>query len=219
MLALSFLRHIASRSSLGYVNFSHLFVVGFNKTATTAIHHLFQESGFRSVHWDQGKLAKAMMRNISQGKPVFRGYDRKYEIFSDLTARGPASWIEGNEFFPQMAHDYPSAGFLYNYRDIDEWLISRSNHLGNFHGKSLMSFHLEDLGFPSSGEVLNHWRQKREAFESRLHGFFQRKPHRLASLDIESSQFVGNLESFIGEELAAGAWEQVNVSDQNQRKN
>ncbi|MGA9254306.1 MAG: hypothetical protein WBV71_17885 [Roseobacter sp.] len=49
------------------------FPIGFNKTTTRSIHHLFPENGYPSVHWDDGKLVLRMMRNMLSGKKFRRG--------------------------------------------------------------------------------------------------------------------------------------------------
>jgi hypothetical protein len=110
------------------MKFSHLFVIGFNKSATTAIHQLFTKSRVPSIHWDGGRMTNRMVANLASGKRILTGYDRKFVVFSDFLVRGESFWIEGNQFFCQMAEDYPDAGFLYNFRNIDDWISSRLAH-------------------------------------------------------------------------------------------
>jgi hypothetical protein len=153
-----------------------------------------------------------MLKNLADNKPVFHRYDKKYEVFSDLASRTSATWVEGNAFFPQIALDYPEAGFLYNYRNMDDWLASRAKHNTAVYGQSLMDFHLKALGFTSPTEVIDHWRMSRLAFEKRLFDFFENKPKRLLSLDVDSQKFTGDLAEFIGAKLLPEAWKRLNVS-------
>ncbi len=194
------------------MKFSHLFVVGFNKTGTNAIHQLFLKSGYNSVHWDEGKIVERMLLNLGSSRRILRGYDRRFEVFSDLTLRRSASWIEGNQFFCQMAKDYPEAGFLYNYRDMGEWLASRSMHPGKFHKQSLMDFHLDSLGFQSPQAVREHWKVSRLNLENRLADYFSGDLARLATLSIDSPTFLGELGKFIGVHLKPEYWRKENVS-------
>lgn len=105
-----------------------VFIIGYNKTATTALHELFCRSGLSSIHWDGGKLALTMVSNICSGRRVFDGYDARYRVFSDLIYLDARVLIEGNEYFEEMMNDYPNARFIYNYRNQGEWIRSRLLH-------------------------------------------------------------------------------------------
>jgi hypothetical protein len=195
------------------VKFSHLFVIGFNKTATTAIHKLFERSGIPSLHWDGGKLTERMVRNLLKNRRVLAGYDQRYRVFSDLTLRRSAFWIEGNQFFPQMARDYPNAGFLYNHRNIEDWVESRLGHLGRRPTtKSLLDFHLDDLGFSSEQAVVDYWKKQRVLFEERVNDFFKNSKHCYLSLDINSNEFVDDLSRFVDFPLKRENWTRANTT-------
>jgi hypothetical protein len=59
-------------------------ILGFNKTGTTSLKHLFRESGFREIKHDDGRLPLAMIRNAASQHKVFEGYDESYSVFCDL---------------------------------------------------------------------------------------------------------------------------------------
>lgn len=78
-----------------------IFVIGFNKTATTTFHELFIKNGLKSSHngsyWDLDK----------------------YDCFSD----------NGDlRNFQNLHKIYPEAIFILNTRPLNKWLISRFEH-------------------------------------------------------------------------------------------
>lgn len=79
---------------------SKIFVIGFNKTATTTFHKLFLENKLKSQHsvvW----------------KP------NQFRCFSDCGDLNN---------FKKLDKKYPSATFILNIRSLDKWLISRIAH-------------------------------------------------------------------------------------------
>ena len=74
-----------------------IFVIGFNKTATTTFHKLFLANKLKSEH-----------------KTVW--HPEKFDCFSD----------NGNlNNFKELDRKYPGATFILNVRSLDKWLISR----------------------------------------------------------------------------------------------
>ena len=94
------------------VSLPYVFVIGFNKTGTTAIHRLFEANGFPSIHWDKGNLARRMLENCISGRPVLAGYDQRYKVFSDLLFRTNKFWFEGNSLFRTIDADYLDLFYL-----------------------------------------------------------------------------------------------------------
>ena len=68
------------------------------------------------------------MNNCQKNIKVLDGYDKEYQVFSDMTYLDYQTLIEGNIFFKQMDNDYPESLFIYNTRNIDNWDQSRLNH-------------------------------------------------------------------------------------------
>ena len=81
-------------------NKEKIFVIGYNKTATTSFHSIFSKNGLKSQHdtiWNTNK----------------------YDCFCD----------NGNlNNFKLLHTNYPNAIFILNIRILDEWLISRFKH-------------------------------------------------------------------------------------------
>jgi hypothetical protein len=79
---------------------SKIFVIGFNKTATSTFHKLFLKNNLKSQH-----------------NTVWQVND--YDCFSD----------NGNlNNFKKLDMDYPNSIFILNTRSLDKWLISRFQH-------------------------------------------------------------------------------------------
>jgi hypothetical protein len=79
-----------------------IFVIGFNKTGTTSLHHLFENCGINSIHSTMN-----VMDIID-----------KYDAFAD--------GIHYN--FEEYYNKYPNSLFILNTRPIYKWLISRYKH-------------------------------------------------------------------------------------------
>ena len=75
--------------------------------------------------WDGGKIASSIVSNCEKNLKVLDGYDREYQVFSDMIYLDHQILIEGNTFFKQMDNDYPESLFIYNTRNIDNWIQSR----------------------------------------------------------------------------------------------
>lgn len=93
-----------------------VFIIGFNKTATTSLHTFFARNGFPSVHWDRGRLARRMVQNCLDDRPILDGYDQKFRVFSDMQAQSGRIRIEANQYFRVLDRDYPGSYFILNTR-------------------------------------------------------------------------------------------------------
>lgn len=187
-------------------------IIGFNKTGTTSIHRLFQQAGLKSAHWDEGKLAKTMMLNVLEGRPVFEGYDRDFDVFSDMVYRTDSFWFEGNSLFRQIAMDYPNARFIYNTRDIDDWVKSRANHSEQVDGQTVLALFEKILGTTDIELINKHWRDVRLRFESDIKAFFNGKENFL-EIQINEPDFATKLGAFVDMDVPENAWKQYNKTE------
>jgi hypothetical protein len=80
---------------------SKIFVIGYNKTATTTIHHLFLSNGLKSFHGKDWPL-------------------EQYQCFSDMTS-GSTQWRDCYD-------QHPGSLFILNTRCFDDWILSRVKH-------------------------------------------------------------------------------------------
>jgi len=187
----------------------YVFIVGFNKTATTSLHKLFEASGFPSVHWDGGRLAFAMLANASSDRLVFTGYDDRFRVFSDLMFRTPRFRFEGNSLFRTMDADYPGARFVYNFRNLEDWLESRAAHAGTLNGETLLAFEMRMMRTTDRAEVFQKWTNDRLALERDLRAHFAGRDG-LLELDVADDDVPGKLSRFIGIDLDGAHWRRYN---------
>lgn len=83
-----------------------VFVIGYNKSATTSIHHLFLHLGFNSYH-----------------SARWRSCDPKLLKPFDCLGDGPPDDLE------LIDATYPKSKFILQVRDLGEWLYSRLSHI------------------------------------------------------------------------------------------
>lgn len=163
-----------------------IFVVGHNKTGTRSIHQFLSRNGFRGVHWDNGRLAESMARNLVRGRPLLQGYDR-YEVFSDMESVAwgtygprpagvvrPGRLIYAYRWFKLLDRQEPGSLFIYNTRPLADWLESRLAHEEGLYAEACRAalacwsrdarFSLDDLRAHWSDEFHEHARLLREHF-------------------------------------------------------
>lgn len=166
----------------------YVFIIGFNKTATRSLQYFFTGNGFPGVHWDQGKLALAMHKNLIEGRRIFAGYDQQYKVYSDMTFANHSIYIEANEHFRIMDRDYPGSFFIYNNRDTEKWLTSRINHnAGDVH--SLAARSLAIYNTRDEARLKAIWRAQKQRFEQDVRDYFSGCA-RFLEIDIEGTMCV-----------------------------
>lgn len=171
-------RKIIAQSSFVKTNYypslPKLFVVGHNKTGTSSIHDLFINNGYKSYHWELGILSQKIKQNFSSNSKLLRGIDDAH-LYSDITQDD--GYFSAYNLFPQLDLQYPGSYFIYNYRNLDEWLISRTKHgksqylencihkLNTNHNFNLNSFE----------DIQNHWRDYFLRHEAMVKKYFENK--------------------------------------------
>jgi hypothetical protein len=183
----------------------YVFIIGFNKTATTSLHRLFEDSRFPSLHWDEGNLALRMLSNCLHDKPVLEGYDHKFKVYSDMMYRSNKIMFEGNSLFRVLDTDYPNSFFIYNYRNMEDWLQSRLNHRGAIDGMKLIDFAMKSLKTDQVQKVFDHWAKQRVDFESAIREYFSGNP-RFLEVDIDDPEVPQKISRLIGVELDKDLW-------------
>lgn len=113
-----------------------IFLIGFNKTATTSLSKWFRDSGILTIHFGghlrRNNLAVRMVSNHSAGLPMLDGIDG-YEAYSDLNYAGGGIYIEAVRLFRQLHVEHPDAYFILNTRRTEDWIRSRHAHVsGDF---------------------------------------------------------------------------------------
>lgn len=113
-------------------NKDKIFVIGFNKSGTSSIAKFFAQCNIPTIHHDSGKIAETMRSNMRTGEKLLTGYP-DYTVYADIenvihaTEQDKEPFF-GYEHFDKLYKQYPESKFILNYRDINDWLLSRCRH-------------------------------------------------------------------------------------------
>jgi len=190
-----------------------IFIIGFNKSATTSLHAFFQNNGFPSVHWDGGRLGKTMLLNCCNDKPILAGYDKEFRVFSDMTFRTHRLRFEGNSLFRILDADYPNSFFIYNSRNLQDWLRSRALHRGTMDGESPIQLEMRLLKTTNPQKVFDKWRKERKQLEKEVREYFSGYS-KFIEIDISDKDLPMKLSRFLGMTLDQSQWQIHNRNPQ-----
>ena len=131
-----------------------IYQIGFNKCGTLSLHRFFEANGLTSIHWDKGKLSKAIYHNSANHLPLFSGYEG-IQCFTDMEHRDSTgrSHYAYADFFRKMHDQDPEGLFVLNFRPVDQWIRSRKRHAsGGYLNKEMSYFKKPEY------EVLEIWK-------------------------------------------------------------
>ena len=188
-----------------------IFVIGFNKTATTSLHTFFSKNGFPSVHWDRGRLARRMVENCLEDRPILDGYDREFRVFSDMQAQSGRIRIEANQYFRVLDRDYPGAYFIFNNRDPSGWINSRSANFVTPHGATNLELEMRRLNTTDPQEAVQLWVRERNAFEAEVRRYFRGNP-RFLEIDITDPDLPRRISRHIGRTMDPAHWKHIRTN-------
>ena len=188
-----------------------IFVIGFNKTATTSLHTFFSRNGFPSVHWDRGRLARRMVENCLDDRPILDGYDREFRVFSDMQAQSGRIRIEANQYFRVLDRDYPGAYFIFNNRDLSGWINSRSANFVTPHGATNLELEMRRLNTADPQEAVQLWVRERNAFEAEVRRYFRGNP-RFLEIDITDPDLPRRISRHIGRTMDPAHWKHIRTN-------
>lgn len=183
----------------------YVFVIGFNKTATTTLHHFFEGNGLPAVHWDGNQLAITMMNNCLADRPILHGYDHRYRVFSDMIAQTKRIRLEANAFFRILDVDYPDAFFLFNNRDTDAWIASRWRKPCRRYNCTNVELEMGILNTRDPRQVEATWRREKHAFERDVRDYFAGHP-RFLEFDITDAEAPVKIARLLGRTMDQSLW-------------
>ena len=158
-----------------------IFQIGFNKCGTRTFHHFFKKNGLRCIHWEGGKLARAMIANHLNGRPILTGYE-DFDVFSDMEALTNDFAFEAFKLFTHLAAEYPDSIFILNSRDREAWVKSRLNHAGGLYARRWKSV----AGVQEDSEIADLWRADWDHHYARAAAFFADGRHRCIPVNIDT---------------------------------
>jgi len=136
------------------------FCIGFSKTATITLHHLFLENGLKSQH-------------------AFNWDILNYQCFSDAVNTYEISK------YPTLDSRYPNSYFILNIRDMKKWLLSLFNH-----GYQAYAEKGALWGYPChESRVINLITMRNDHIREVLN-YFKTKPEKLIIVNIDVPGWV-----------------------------
>jgi len=194
-----------------FADLPFIFVIGFNKTATTSLHVFFSRNGFPSVHWDHGKLARRMVLNCLEDRRILDGYDQRFRVFSDMQAQTNRIRIEANQYFRILDRDYPGSYFIYNTRDLGKWISSRSADYVTPHGATNLELEMQRLNTTDPRQAVQLWASERNAFQAEVRRYFRSNP-RFLEIDIADADVPHRISRLIGRALDVAHWKRIRTN-------
>lgn len=190
-----------------------IFFIGFNKCGTTALHHLMNYYAIKSIHWDQGRLADRI-EELHHDRPALRTFLSRSTSYSDITSLTNEQLIEGNRHFRLLHELYPSAYFILNDRNVENWIRSRSSHRkGTFLTRTMRAWNMD------AESVKKCWKETHKKHTAEVTKYFKDN-HRFLHFRIDNDS-VSTLINFLSPSfyLTERGWKQVNTSKQTIRSN
>ena len=168
-----------------------VFQIGFNKCGTTSFHILFERSGYRSIHWDEGRLARSILANADAHRPLLEGYE-SYTCFLDM------EWLTDTTVvaiylthYQQLDREYPGSRFILNTRNCDTWIASRLRHK-NFANR------FQRIHRQTTGDVIETWKSEWIRHHADVKAYFAQRPESLLIYDIDKDR-IDKLRAFLPE--------------------
>jgi len=156
-----------------------VFQIGFGRCGTNSLCAFFSQNGYKSVHWGGAEhpKAKILAKNHKEGKLYCHGHD-------DIVFWSDIGYLQRN--FQAFAEQYPEAKFIYNIRNLDNWIKSKEIHRRrqpNSHDiRQKKFFNLEPNEIPSKLFWKAHWVLHRNSINEYFDG---KRACRLLVFDIE----------------------------------
>lgn len=112
-------------------NKRYVFGIGLNKTGSSSLHRAMELLGYNSVHYIYNdKILKDIVAdNISNKKNIFDGIKNIDCYFDYLPWISHRSEFPLNHLYKTIDKQYPNSLFIYNTRNINDWLESRYRHI------------------------------------------------------------------------------------------
>ncbi len=197
--------HVLTESEKEVKHLPYIFVIGFNKTGTTSLHHFFEGNGFPSIHWDDNRLATTMVENCLHDRRILEGYDQKYRVFSDMIVQKFRIRFEANSLFRILDTDYPGSYFIYNNRKIEDWIASRWQKPCRKYNCTNVELEMRILNTKDTQDVIDTWKKEKLDFEKEVRRYFSSNP-KFLELDITAPDVPQQISKLLGRALDLSQW-------------
>jgi hypothetical protein len=197
-----------------------VFQIGFNRSGTTSLYNLFKNCGYKSVHYEKGKIALTIKNNImkrllntnnAKEVKILEGME-DFVFYSDMEflntpIRNKKHPFYAYTYFKDLYQDYPNSKFIFNYRPFDEWVNSRI---------SFKEFYVKDFkrntDLTEEEDIINLWKEHYENHTKNVIEFFKDKPDKLLTFDISKDDPKKIIEFFTELKLDINNWGKYNAN-------
>ena len=165
-----------------------IFQIGHNRTGTTSIHKLFDQSGYKTLDHEEGLLSYKIIQNFLSGSELLSGIE-EVQLYTDMESILSCAY----NLFPQLDLQYPGSLFIYNYRNIEDWLVSRKNlHKGNYlqEKKNILKKEYK-VNLNSDEDVFKYWRELYIRHDYCIKKYFKNKTN-IIYLNLDSKESIKN---------------------------
>lgn len=185
-----------------------VFLIGFNKTATTSISKVFEQHIGPTIHhtdwWGYSNLTERYMKGETSNEThhkrsvdesVAINHFKDHKCFTDGYEGWYGTDLESQEFpdLKFLDKNFPNSKFILNTRSLDKWLLSR---LYNFHNVTVYPVTKIDTNdYDSVATILSHWTNVREHWHKHVINYFKgRDDFKVVDID---GDWVSELNSFL----------------------
>lgn len=151
-----------------------VYAIGFNKTGTTSLHHIFTDLGYLSFHGTIWRRTRHLWLHFF------------YEAFCDGVP----------EDFRRLDAMFPGSKFILQVRNLDEWLDSRLEHitrLPNTGGRG------RSADWTADDASVISWVKKREAYHAEVLRHFADRPDDFLLVNyIRDADAAAKIAAFLG---------------------
>lgn len=162
------------------MKYDKIFVIGFNKTATTTFSALFKKLGLTSIHstnWTK---------------------ENRLEILQCFTDGYKHTQEKDPTYFKNLEKLYPNSLFILNVRNLTFWLLSRSKQgiwLNSISGKNTKTY------WPPTIKRYNTWINQRKKHHAAVLEYFKNTPQKLLIVNVDKKDWISFVASHIGKDF------------------
>lgn len=187
-------------------NTDKIFLISFNKCATSTFHWFMHSNGVSSAHWvakGNVNIAQTMMDNIKSKNDILYGLE-SYTAFSDLCFLDPPLHIEPYHLFEYLYKQYPESKYIFFDRPLEDWIRSRKDH-------GLLPRYKKIYNLKTDEDAFDNWREDYISHKSNVLSMLEGKSNFLY-YDIMNDD-VSKIIDFLPEHnLDATHWTKKNVT-------
>lgn len=216
----------------------HIFQIGFNRCGTTSIAQFFNKNGYKAANWRKGQTAIAIELARLRNEPLLT-YTNNFDVYTDIEKvnlwrlpklkwkyrifRKYLNEVDGDvddkppvyafKYFKKLHKQYPGSKFIFNTRDLENWIDSRLNLNANNNRIAYRSCTCGDDVHDSKKELTDCWREEWHRHHERLRSYFSDHPDDVLEFNIEQDPVDKLIAFFDTLDLDPTYWRQHNATD------